>query len=121
MTGQSIPDAIQTLIAAGIFLLAFAGPLVYVARLYRRPSFLYQRLWCVGLVLVLAALVVPVFGYGVIAILTKAFNAAGWYLFFGDSGFRALFALAGAAGLLLITGIGVGIMSIINNFSTGKT
>lgn len=121
MTGQSIPDAIQTLIAAAIFLLAFTGPLVYVVRLYRRPSFLYQRLWRVGLVLIMAALVVPVFGYGIIAILTRVLNAAGWYLFFGDSGFRALFALVGAAGLLFIIGAGVTIMSIINYFSTSKT
>ena len=120
MTGQSIPDAIQTLIATGVFLLAFAGPLVCVVRLYRRPSFLHQRLWCVGLALITAALVVPVIGYGVIAFLTRVLNAAGWYLFFGDSGFRALYALIGAAGLLFITGIGVAIMSIINYFSTGK-
>ena len=120
MTGQSIADAIQSLIAAGIFLLAFAGPLVYVVRLYRRPSFLYQRPWRVSLVLIMASLAVPVFGYGIIAVLTRALNSAGWYLFFGDSGFKALFALIGAAALLFSAGAGVAIMSIVNYFSTGK-
>ena len=102
-------------------LIAFAGPLVYVVRMYRRPSFLYQRPWRVSLVLFMASLVIPVLGYGVIAFLTRVLNSAGWYLFFGDSGFKALLALIWAAGLLFVTGAGVVVTLIINYLSTKKT
>ena len=105
MAGFYVPDGLQSIAAMAIFVLIFAVPLYHIVMRCRAPSFFHQRPWRVVLVLAVLALVAPVAGFALAAVLTLVANVLGGSLFSGDAGMRVMFVLLLAGALYLLAAI----------------
>lgn len=117
---ETVHNDLQLLIALAIFMAACGGTLLLVWRLYKSPSWLYQRPWRATALLMLAPLVVLPLGYVVVLLLSFFAGSLGWSIFNGDHGFKALYALLWAAVFIVFAGIIVGMFTLAGRLPAGR-
>jgi len=117
---ETVHNDLQLLIAMAIFVVACGGTLRLAWNLYRRPSWLYQRPWRATTLLLLAPLLVLPLGYVAVLLLSFFAGSLGWSIFNGDHGFKPLFALLGAAVLIVFAGIAVGMLTLAGRLPAGR-